>query len=81
MGDVCEPTRRLAQEELGGHGVWDVGTQVVHVAVGRGQIKKSVVVGVEEGADVHLVDDRILEPQRVRGRSFLALHSHAAQSR
>ena len=42
--------------------------QVVELAAQPLKVADAVVVGVEEGLDVQLIDDRVLVPQRVRGR-------------
>src|SRR5262249_52972701 len=48
-GHVGKPAGALAQEELRRHGVGTVGPEVADVAVGRGQVEPTVVVGIQEG--------------------------------
>ncbi len=49
VGDVDQAAVGAADQQLRGHQVRVVGTEVVDVAVGRGQVEPPVVVGVEEG--------------------------------
>jgi len=42
--------------------------QIVELAAQPLEVADAVVIGVEKGLDVQLIDDRVLEPQRVRGR-------------
>ena len=53
---------------------------VVELARQAGEVAAAVVVAVEEGADVHLVDDRILEPQGIAIHGLSASRDHAPAS-
>ena len=49
VGDIGQAAVDAADQELCGHLVRVIRPQVVHVAVGRGQVEPTVIVGVEEG--------------------------------
>jgi len=54
---------------------------VLELAREPDEIADAIVVGIEERPHVHLVDDRVFEPQRVAAGMLLASLVHARASR